>query len=176
VWSESKEIDERDDADVRWFMDLFYPLTERGRHRKASEVARQTPTVADLEGLRETRQALIVTFKRSGEPVPTLVNCAISEDGRVYFRSEPDMAKIKRIENDPRVLIAPCSLRGKPRGPLAEGRARLLPTAESESAYDLIRKNWSPAMWPSEMAMDRLGVPMVYVEVRGQPGGPGTQP
>jgi PPOX class probable F420-dependent enzyme len=149
-------------------MDLFYPLMERSRHPKASEAVQEPPTAADLEGLRGARQALVVTFKRSGEPVPTPVNCAISEDGRAYFRSEPQTAKIKRIESNPRVLIGPCNIRGKPHGPLAEGRARILSAAESEPAYTLIRDNWSSAMWPSEMAMDRLGVSVVYVEVCGE--------
>jgi uncharacterized protein len=157
-------------------MDLFYPLMERGRHRQAAEAAKLPPTAADLEGLRGARQALLVTFKRSGEPVPTPVNCAISEEGRAYFRSEPQTAKIKRIESNPRVLIGPCNIRGKPRGPLAEGRARVLSAAESKPAYSLIRGNWNPAVWPSEMAMDRLGVPVVYVEVRSQTPETGAQP
>lgn len=153
-------------------MDPFYSLMERGRHRKAGEAAQLPPSATDLESLRGARQALIVTFRRSGEPVPTPVNCAISEDGVVYFRSEPQMAKIKRIESNPRVLIGPCNIRGKPRGPLAEGHARVLPEAESAAAYALVRANWSPGMWPSEMAMDRMGVSMVYVEVRGGPAPP----
>lgn len=150
---------------MRWFMDLFYPVMERGRHRKAAEAARQPPVASDLEGLRGARQALVVTYKRSGDPVPTPVNCAISEEGKVYFRSEPQTAKIKRIQSNPRVLIGPCNLRGKPRGPLAEARARILPAEESQAAYRLIRQNWGPTLWPSEMAMDRLGVPVVYIEV-----------
>jgi len=150
---------------VRWFMDLIYPVLERGRHPKAAEVARQPPAAQDLSGLRGARQALIVTFKRSGEPVSTPVNCALSEDGRAYFRSEPHVAKVKRIENEPRVLIGPCNIRGKPRGQLAEGHARILSGAESDSAYALLRDNWSPAIWPGEMASDRLGVEVVYIEV-----------
>lgn len=94
------------------------------------------------------------------------VNCAISDDDEVYFRGEPQMAKVKRIENNPRVLIGPRSIRGKPRGPLAEGWAGVLPATESQRAYELIRGNWSPAMWPSEIAMDRVGVSVVYVKIR----------
>lgn len=153
---------------MRWFMDLFYPLMERGRHRKAAEIAEQPPAASDFEALCSARQALVVSFKRNGDPVPTVVNCALSEDGALYFRSEPHTAKIKRITNNPRVLVGPCNLRGKPRGALAEGQARVLPTADSDIAYELIRKNWGPSMWPSEMAMDRLGVEVAYVEIRGK--------
>jgi uncharacterized protein len=146
-------------------MDLSYPIMNRARHRKAAAAAWGPVTASDFDGLRDARQALIVTFKRSGEPVPTAVNCGLSDDGKLYFRSEPHLAKIKRITNNSRVLLAPCNIRGKPLGPLAEGTARILPPAESARAYAAIRGNWSPAMWPSEMGMDRLGVQMVYVEV-----------
>jgi PPOX class probable F420-dependent enzyme len=150
---------------MRWFMDLSYPLMERARHRKAAEAARQAPSAADFEGLGKTRQALVVTFKKSGEPVPTPVNCGLAKDGKLYFRSEPHVAKIKRIKNNPSVLVGPCDIRGKPRGPLAQGTARILSAQESRQAYKVLRANWSPSMWPSEMAMDRLGVEVIYVEV-----------
>jgi uncharacterized protein len=155
---------------MRWFMDLFYPLMERSRHRSATEIAERAPGAVDFAGLEGARQALLVTYKRSGEPVPTVVNCALSEDCKLYFRTEPQTAKVKRIANDSRVLVGPCNLRGKPRGELAVGRARILPEAESETAYALIRANWSATMRPSEMAMDGLGVEVVYVEVEAEPG------
>ncbi len=150
---------------MRWFMDLSYPLMKRARHRKAAEVARQAPTAADFDGLGKARQALVVTFKKSGEPVPTPVNCGLAKDGKLYFRSEPHVAKIKRINNNPCVLVGPCNICGKPRGPLAQGTARILSTEESRQAYKVLRAKWSPWMWPSEMAMDRLGVEVIYIEV-----------
>jgi PPOX class probable F420-dependent enzyme len=156
-------------------MDLFYPLMEGARYRRAGEAAQEQPGAWDTDALGKARQALLVTFKRSGEAVPTPVNCGVSDDGRLFFRSEPHMAKIKRIANNPRVLVGPCNVRGKPRGPLAEGTARLLPEEEDELAYSVIRKNWAPTMWPSEMAMDGLGVQVVYVEVRGGPSGAGER-
>lgn len=146
-------------------LDLSYKAMDRARHPKAAEVSRQSPGAADLEGLRDARQALLVTFKRSGEPVPTPVNCGLSDDNRLYFRSEPHTAKIRRITNNPRVLVGPCDMRGKPRGPLAEGTARILPSTQRKRAHATIRANWSPAIWPSEMAMDLLGVKVVYVEI-----------
>ncbi len=155
---------------MRWFMDLFYPVMERGRHRKAAEIANQPPAAADFEELRGARQALVVSFKRSGEPVPTVVNCALSEEGKLYFRTEPQTAKVKRIANDSRVLVGPCNLRGKPRGELAAGRAQVLPEAESETAYELIRANWSATMRPGELIMDGVGVEVVYVEVQAETG------
>jgi len=155
-------------------MDLAYPLMNRARHRKAAEAATAPATAIDFEDLGKGHQALLVTYKRSGEPVPTPINHALSEDGRLYFRSEPTAGKIKRIRNGQRVLIGPCNYRGKPRGPLAEGRARILSDIESDRAAELVRSNWSPTMRIAERSIDGLGVPEVYVEViaTGVPGGP----
>lgn len=150
-------------------MDASYRLMELSRHRKAAEIARRPPKAEGFAELEGARQALVVTYKRSGEPVPTVVNCALSEDERLYFRSEPQTAKVKRIGNDPRVMVGPCSVRGKPRGGMASGRARILAPEESKHAYELIRGNWSLAMRPSELAMDRLGLEVVYVEVTPVP-------
>lgn len=156
-------------------MDLAYPLMNGARHRKATEAASAPPAATDFEAMRKGRQALVVTFKRSGEPVPTPINHALSEDGRLYFRSEPTAGKIKRIRNGATVLVGPCNYRGKPRGALAEGRARILSGIESERAAELVRGNWSPTMRIAERSMDTLGVPEVYVEVvaTGVGDGPG---
>lgn len=150
---------------MRWFMDLTYPVMNRGRHRKATEAAREPAGAANFEGLRGTRQALLVTYRRAGEPVPTPVNHGLSEDGKLYFRSEPRAGKIKRIANTPRVLVVPCNLRGKPLGPGCEGTAHILGASESKAAEELVLGNWSPTMRLAESTLDRLGVPEVYVEV-----------
>lgn len=146
-------------------MALQYKLYDRMRHPRAFEVAREPGTAADFSALRGARQCLIVTFRRSGEPVPTPVNFGLSEDGSLYFRSEPHVAKIKRLGRDPRVRVCPCNLRGKPTGPLAEGTARVVPEGESERAAAVVAANWSAWMRPLERGGDRIGIPMVYVEV-----------
>ncbi len=146
-------------------MDLAYPVLNRGRHPKAPRAACQPPGAGDFEALRGTRQALLVTYRRSGEPVPTPVNHGLSDDGRLYFRSEPEAWKIKRIAHTPRVLVIPCNLRGKPLGPGCDGTARILEGAERDAARELVEANWSASMRVAERTLDRLGVPEVYVEV-----------
>jgi PPOX class probable F420-dependent enzyme len=147
------------------FMALQYRLYDRVRHRRAFEVARQPGEARSFDGFRGARQALMVTFKRSGEPVPTPVNFGLSDNRRLVFRSEPHVAKVKRIRHDPHVRVCPCNLRGKPRGPVVEGLARILPESESERAHDALESNWRPEMKLFERAGDRLGVPTVYIEV-----------
>jgi PPOX class probable F420-dependent enzyme len=146
-------------------MDVQYKLYDRMRHKRAFEVAREPGTTTDFESMRGARQALVVTFKRSGEPVPTPVNFGLDDQGRLYFRSEPHVAKIRRIRNDPHVRVCACNMRGKPTGPVAEGRARVVPAVEQEHAASVVAANWSAPMRTFERTGDRIGIEAVYVEV-----------
>ena len=148
------------------FNDTQYKLLDTIRHKEASEVARREGTVGDFSSLRGHRHALIVTFKRSGEPVPTPVNFGLDDEGRVYFRSERRVPKIRRIQNDPRVRVCACNFRGKPTGPVIEGRARVLPKDEERRAYDALEANWGLGSKPYEKLADRyLEWHGAYVEV-----------
>lgn len=142
-----------------------YKVYDRMRHRRAFEIAREEGTAKDFESLRKARQCLVVTFRRSGEPVPTPVNFGLSDDGRLYFRSEPHVAKIKRLKRDSHVRVCACNLRGKPRGSLVEATARVLPESETERANAIVEANWRLDMKIFERSYDRIGVPEVYVEV-----------
>jgi PPOX class probable F420-dependent enzyme len=146
-------------------MAVQYRLLLRVRHRRAFEAPPEHGDARDFAEFQKARQCLIVTFKRSGEPVPTPVNFGISTDGLLYFRTEPHVAKIKRLRRDPRVRVCPCNVRGKPTGSFVEATARILPTTENERAYRVIAANWRGDMKLAERGMDRIGVPMLYVEL-----------
>ena len=146
-------------------MALQYKVFDRVRHPSAYEAAEQTGTAADFEALRGARQCVVVTFKRSGDPVPTPVNFGLSDEGKLYFRSEPQTGKVRRIRSNPHVRVWPSNLRGKPLGPAAEGRARIVPEAEERHAYEVLSSNWRADMRVLERGMDAIDVPVVYVEV-----------
>ena len=144
-------------------MRLQYRFFDKVRDRRALAVARQPGTAPDFSALRRGRHCLLVTFKRSGEPVPTPVWFGLADD-KVYFRSEAEVAKVKRLRNDPHVRVGPCNARGTPRGPMAEGTARLLPPEENERAEAAIQANFGVGRRVYERTGDRLGLPVVYVE------------
>ena len=146
-------------------MALQYKVYDRMRHPLAFEVAREEGTAKDFEGFRGARQALVVTFKRSGEPVPTPINFGLSEDGKLYFRSEPHVAKVRRIKNDPHVRVCPCNMRGNPTGALVEGTARVMPQSEDDRCHAILEANWRADMKLVERTFDRISVPEVYVEI-----------
>ncbi|CAN5703156.1 hypothetical protein BH24ACT22_BH24ACT22_17070 [soil metagenome] len=78
----------------------------------------------------------LTTFRKSGEPVSTPLWFA-QHDGRLHATTEPDSGKMKRIQNNPSVLLAPCNAWGKEKGPRVEGLARSVvdePTGEAEAA------------------------------------------
>lgn len=88
-----------------------------------------------LEGHKYIR---LTTFRKSGDPVSTPVWFAL-HDGRLHITTEPDSGKMKRICNDPRVLISPCNAWGKPKGPSVEGIARSVEdehTGEAEAVFN----------------------------------------
>ena len=134
----------------------------RIRHPQASSVTSGTP--GDFSPLEGRKHALVVTFRRSGEAVPTPV-WAGTADGKLYFRSEKRVGKIKRIRATPRVLVAPCDGRGKPRGEAVEGRARILPAADEERAEAAIQSNFGLGRRMYEGVAMNLGPEGVYVEV-----------
>jgi uncharacterized protein len=143
---------------------LQYRLFDRMRHREAFKVAEQPPTAADLEPLHGHHYCLLVTFRRSGEPVPTPVLFGL-RDGKLYLRTDAATAKIARIRNDPRVLVGPCNSRGKPRGPLAQGTAHVLSPEENDAAYAVLKQNYTTGQRLGERMLDLLPIEIAYIEV-----------
>jgi uncharacterized protein len=57
--------------------------------------------------------------------VPTPVWYGL-HDGRLCVGSLADAGKVGRLGHDRRVRVAPCTSRGKPTGPFADGTGRIL--------------------------------------------------
>jgi PPOX class probable F420-dependent enzyme len=112
----------------------------RMRHPRAFEVT--SGEVGGFGSLRGRKYVLIVTFRRNGEAVPTPTWFGLAQDGNVYIHTFADAGKVKRLRNNPRVLLAPCDPRGKPLGPAIEGRARVLPREQWDRAERSIQANY----------------------------------
>lgn len=89
----------------------------------------------------------LTTFRKDGTTVRTPVWFAESE-GKLVFMTRNDMWKYKRIRNNPRVTVAPCTVRGKITGPEFAGTARVLPQNEWDRARRAIRRKYLPARLP----------------------------
>lgn len=135
---------------------------DRMRDRRASEIRAGVPgTFAAMES---RKYALIVTFKRNGEAVPTPTWFGLDDDGNLYLHTFVDSWKVKRIGRDPRALVVPCDPRGKPLGPAIEGRARVLPEAEWDRAERAIAANYGLGR-KIYMAPARSKETQTYIEI-----------
>ncbi len=97
------------------------------------------PIPAEISG---QKYISLTTFRKNGVPVRTALWFA-EADGKLYFMTRNDSGKYKRIRNNSRVLVAPCTMRGTVTGPEFQGIVRLLPREQWPSAKRLInRKYW----------------------------------
>ncbi len=100
----------------------------------------------------------LASYRKTGVAVPTPV--WFGEDGdQLFVVSKTDAGKSKRIRNNPRVRIAPCTFRGKITGPEFEARARVLPEQEWARAKSLINKKY----WLSRLSVG--GKTNVYIVI-----------
>lgn len=104
--------------------------------------------------LRRERYIVLTTFRKSGEGVGTAVWFA-DVAGKLYVYTGGNTGKAKRIRNNPRVTVAPGTIRGAVTGPAIEGRARILTPGEGAAANKaLSRKYW--IMRPLNDGMNKL--------------------
>jgi PPOX class probable F420-dependent enzyme len=142
--------------------DVWNGFLGRIRHPDALEVTEAATT--GFGHLAGHKHCLLVTYRRDGEAIPTPVWFGIG-DGNVYARSEERVGKVKRIRANPQVLVAPCDNRGKPKGPAARGRARILPAADEEMAERAIQSNFGLGRRMYEGVAMSVGPEGVYIEV-----------
>jgi PPOX class probable F420-dependent enzyme len=105
-------------------------MLDRTRSSQAHAVA-TTPPTGTIDDLGRRNYCVLVTYRKDGTPVPSPLWFGIS-DGKLYFHTAG--FKVKRIERNPDVLVAPASFRGRPLGPPFAGTARVLPATESAVA------------------------------------------
>jgi uncharacterized protein len=84
----------------------------------------------------------LTTVRKNGVKVATPV--WFGEDGdKLYVMTIGAMGKVKRIRNNPRVEVAPCTIRGKITGEALPALGRVLPPEEHKHARQTInRKYW----------------------------------
>ena len=131
--------------------------------RKIADVAR----TGSLEEICSAKRTLVVTFRRDGTPVPTPV-WAAHANGVLYVRSERASGKLKRLRNDARVLLAPCTSRGKPLGAPIEGHAFLVALEQEQLAELVLAGRYGFGRECFERTMDVMRIDMCYLRL--EPG------
>jgi len=122
------------------------------------------PRSGSLAQIAACKRALLVTYRRDGTAVPTPVWAACA-DGLLYVRSERASGKVKRLRNDARLLVAPCTVRGKPLGAPLEARARVLGEAAEPIAEQALVARYGLGRALFERTMDVMRIDMCYLEI-----------
>ena len=152
----------RGDAGLSRVAELSNRFWDSIRREDAATAALGDAGAKGFGHLKGHKYCLVVTYKRGGEPVATPVWFGVDAEGRLYFRAFANAAKLRRIQNDAHVRIAPCTMRGKPLGPAAEGAARVL-GEHDDHAEATIQSNYGTFRRAYESAGGNIEVR--YVEV-----------
>ncbi len=85
--------------------------------------------------------AQLTTYRKSGVGVPTTIWFAHTA-GEIYVTTQPGAGKLKRIRNNGRATLAPCTRRGQVTGASIACTARVLstPAEQGQAIQALTRK------------------------------------
>jgi uncharacterized protein len=103
-----------------------------------ARLASVTPTFADLA---KAQYILLTTFTKDGRPKPVPLWAAADGD-RLLVITQESSWKVKRIRNTPRVTLAVCDMRGRPKSEAVEGTAAILDKSQTAAVYDAIGKRY----------------------------------
>ncbi|MBM0257184.1 PPOX class F420-dependent oxidoreductase [Micromonospora sp. 4G55] len=97
--------------------------------------------MTDLDRLAAEKYVLLTTFRKDGRAVPTPV-WAVRDGDTLAVWTAADSGKVKRIRRDGTVTVAPCDVRGRPRGTAVPGHAVLSAPEETKRVRDLIKRKY----------------------------------
>ena len=142
-------------------------LAARGAPRGARLIS-QAPRTGSVADYGSAKRTLLVSYRRDGTPVPTPV-WAAPAGGDLYVRSERGSGKVKRLRGDARVLLAPCTARGRPLGAPLEATAEVLGPDEELDAERVLARRYGLGRALFEQAMDLMRVDMCYLKLTPGP-------
>jgi|SRR5262249_22124956 len=94
-----------------------------------------------LTSFATQRYLNLESFKRDGTPVQTPVWFA-EDHGVLYVYTLANAGKVKRIRHNPRIRIAPCTMRGHVIGPWVEAEATIVETTTAACGHALLRHKY----------------------------------
>ena len=78
----------------------------------------------------------LTTYRKTGKAVATPV-WFVQREGKLCVWTLVHAGKVKRLRNNARITLAPCTARGKILGPPAEGEARIVSGQKAEEVVPL---------------------------------------
>jgi uncharacterized protein len=100
---------------------------------------RVTTTVASLA---DAQYISLRTFKKNGESVDTALWFAIDHD-KIYAYSDAQSWKVRRMRNNSKVEVAPCSMKGVATGEFVPATAVVLPDDQIKYVHGLLNSKYT---------------------------------
>ncbi|MEV4640717.1 PPOX class F420-dependent oxidoreductase [Actinoplanes sp. NPDC049548] len=97
--------------------------------------------MAALEQLGAEKYVLLTTFRKDGRAVATPL-WVVPDGAGVAFWTPKGTGKLKRIRNNGRVTLAPCDVRGNPKGEAVEATARIGDEADRVRVGELLKRKY----------------------------------
>jgi PPOX class probable F420-dependent enzyme len=141
-------------------------MFDRLRDKRAFTLTDEGAIDADLDVLRGHKYAVLVTFRRNGDAVPSPVWPAVDEAGLVYIKTRHDAGKVKRLRRDSRVLVAPSNARGKPAGRAIKASGRVLSRDEWAHAERVLAAAYGSNRAITERLLGGPEELAAYIEIR----------
>jgi hypothetical protein len=87
------------------------------------------------------RYISVESYCDGGEPRRTPVDF-VESGGLLYFRTDPRTQKVKRIQGNHHVRVAPCDMTGRPTGPWLDADAEVVEGEARSKALRVFRKEY----------------------------------
>ena len=96
-----------------------------------------------VDEIGRSRYVSLTTYRKDGTGVATPV-WHVMNGGELLVVSDAEAWKVKRIRNNSHVVVTVCGIRGKiaPGAPSAQGTARLLDEADTETGRTLLARKY----------------------------------
>jgi PPOX class probable F420-dependent enzyme len=104
--------------------------------------------VPDVATLAAAPYVALVSYKRDGSPVSTPVWVVGHGSGLAIWTAR-NTYKVKRIQRNPAVTVAPCTFRGAVTGPAVAGRATIMSDAETARLRPALARKYGVLGWLS---------------------------
>ncbi|MCW3813617.1 PPOX class F420-dependent oxidoreductase [Micromonospora sp. DR5-3] len=97
--------------------------------------------MTDLDRLAAEKYVLLTTFRKDGRGVATPV-WAVRDGDALAVWTASDSGKVKRIRRNGQVTVAPCDVRGRPRGAAMPGHATICDLVETRRIRGLLKHKY----------------------------------
>jgi PPOX class probable F420-dependent enzyme len=101
---------------------------------------------SEVSRLAAGKYLLVTSYRKDGTAVPTPVWVVLDGD-RLAVWTPAESYKVRRIRRDPRVRLAPCTMRGEATGPEVTGTAAVLVGEDAERIRRLIVRRYGVLGW-----------------------------